>query len=75
MITDREMFCTFVGVITTHQQIPKGMKKSLLISSAKEFGISPDHVEEILKELEQTLEFVCIKALQKLGKKDNMFKP
>ena len=51
------------------------MKKGLLISSAKEFGISPDHVEEILKELEQTLEFVCIKALQRLGKKDNMFKP
>jgi len=74
MITDREMFCTFVGVITTHQNIPRGMKKALLISSAKEFGISQDHVEEILKDLEKTLEFVCTKVLKKLTDKDNMFK-
>jgi len=74
MITNRELFCTFIGVITTHKDIPKQIKHTLLYESGKEFGISHDEVAEIVKEMEKTLEFVCIRAMERLGKKDNMFR-
>jgi len=74
MITNREIFCTFIGVITTHKEIPKQVKNMLLFESGKEFGINHDEVSEILKEMEKTLEFVCANAMKKLSKKGDMFK-
>lgn len=73
MITSREMFCTFIGVITTHKEIPRPLRNMLLFESGKEFGIQKDEVAEILKEMEKTLSFVCDKLGDRINKRDNSF--
>ena len=69
MITDKEMFCSVVGVIIS--TIPKEYSTDLIFQSAKEFGITQEDVKIIMVELKDTLGFACAKMLKKMQGENN----
>ena len=69
MITDKEMFCSVVGVIIS--TIPKEYSTDLIFQSAKEFGITQEDAKIIMVELKDTLGFACAKMLKKMQGENN----
>ena len=69
MITDKEMFCSIVGVIIS--TIPKEYSTDLIFQSAKEFGINQEDAKIIMVELKDTLGFACAKMLKKMQGENN----
>jgi len=65
MITNREMYCTILGVIIS--TVPPDSRTRLLEEAGKEFGISKKEAMTIFEESHKTLGYVIQKMLKEMA--------
>lgn len=65
MISNREMFCVIFGAIST-TPVSKDYSNSMLDQARKEFGLTKSEANKILKELDNTLEFIVEQMKKKV---------
>jgi len=69
MITNKEMLCTFFGALKFIEDIPNQYKTPIMIKLGKQqLGIEEKEVLEMLKEINETLDYMLKRALDSMHK-------